>query len=300
MKKLFLITLILVVFVSILVVGSGCGEVCTTNADCDDDKECTVDECYDLTQVGSVGKKCVNWPKRCDDGVECTVDKCTEEDGCVNLGSCCTTDADCPADTECDNNYCNSEGYCRSVTKQQEGCLNMEAECFVFQYCDEREESCFCPDECKCNPSGAFCVFDEVENPDLDCDAVQPNENGMNCWCEYAQDENFVPTVIRTCQKESQSSSGKCEVLECIDESDCLEATEPHAITGNKDPRLQFGVYCDFDGQCRVKTPLSGSPAPRSSPPVSCGSDADCFGVGDATCCLNKGICLMSYEQDLC
>jgi hypothetical protein len=134
---------------------SSTGAPCTTDLECDDDVDCTIDTCGDFG--------CENAPNAaaCADSVLCTLDVCSPVTGCSNTvsnapcddGFACTLDV-CDTFTDsCDNDPCDSlcdDGtFCNGVERCDTsfGCTSGPAACTLslgceFSACAEGGQTC--------------------------------------------------------------------------------------------------------------------------------------------------------------
>jgi hypothetical protein len=134
---------------------SSTGPPCSSDLECDDGVDCTVDVC---TESG-----CVSEPsdEACDDGVFCTVDTCSPSSGCSSVhsdaicddGISCTSDScdvkddachNDPCDSSCDDGvFCDGVERCDSVL----GCTLGPATCSLglgcsLDTCNETTQKC--------------------------------------------------------------------------------------------------------------------------------------------------------------
>jgi len=106
------------------------GRPCTTDADCEDDNACTIDECVsDLCRYTSID---------CDDGDVCTADSCDPVMGCVHnaLQYCCTNDADCDDDNECTIDVCDLDTHLCGYTADTGAICDYPNDCFDPGTCE--------------------------------------------------------------------------------------------------------------------------------------------------------------------
>ena len=168
---------------------TGC---CLNNADCNDDKACTVDTCNLAT------KTCTNTEKNCADTNACTVDACDPLSG-----ACVHPPKDCDDNNPCTADSCDSSGTCVHTpvptgTSCSDGNACNGAETCQSGVCTGPVTTFTCDDH---NP----CTTDTC-TPLGGC-ASTPVANGTAC------DDNNVCTVTSTCFNGtcSQFTAQRCD-----------------------------------------------------------------------------------------
>jgi len=233
---------------------------CSTNEDCDDNNECTVDVC-------EPNESCSNTPTYdpatyccdpavgspdgltlIDDGNECTNDVCDPADGFVThsprTGATCggPPDAGDPCDAQ---NVCNSSGQCvETAAPAGTPCGNQvptDPECDLPDICDG-------VGSCQPNnrPVGLSCGSDLDEicsDPDL-CDGLgscDPNDELDGTLCDD----------LNSCTQGETCTAGVCgggDAVDCGDGLDCT-SDECNEQTGECENVLIEG-NCLIDGVC--------------------------------------------------
>ena len=153
-----------------------------TPIDCDDDNECTDDDCVDGVCIhtpvpdmtgcddGDVCTYddycdygvCYGYPQWCTDNNDCTIDYCDPASGCVNEpidcddGDACTDDYCDPDSGRCvnepNNENCDDEDACTDdLCDPDTGCTHQGIECPEGQVCDPATGECVeYQDPCEC------------------------------------------------------------------------------------------------------------------------------------------------------
>ncbi len=199
---------------------------CLANEDCDDQYECTADEC--------VGGVCLSQEKWYLNGTPCEGDGfvgiCLMRLGCTE-GRECWVDEHCADDqNECTDEFCDLHGYlyeCRVYTDTTEcrpcesdgggpavckGGVCKEAECLADADCNDGDactyDSCLSCGECShratCASDGNACTEDRCDSSTGECSyPALPDGTGCGClehghelcwvffWCEVCIDEGY-------------------------------------------------------------------------------------------------------------
>ena len=257
------------------------GTVCATQDDCNDNNMCTSNDC--------VNSECAYLEINCDDAKDCTVDECNPLSGCINYqdcpagqvcglngnceyptftcenktdgtacflegetdlcktglcqsgiceaeeincpenttcinGSCqpinCTTEDDCNDNNECTTNSCEDTNCVYSPIDVENSC-NDSISCTLNQ-CDPAS-GCINPPDC---PAGESCnaVTNMCEAPVTDCETVGTLcENDDNlCTIEQCNLElECVPIGNVECASNEECVAGQCITTLCQQNSDC-------------------------------------------------------------------------------
>jgi hypothetical protein len=201
---------------------------CETAADCDDDDECTTDECGD--------DGCTNEAVDCDDSLDCTDDSCDSATGCVNEDNCpdgqfcnadlnacaeCAEDADCDDSDACTDDTCGADGTCSSTPTD----------------CDDGLD---CTDDSCAAATGCVNASNCPETTPI-CTAEGCVECETNADCDTAAGETCVEGVCEggTCETDEDCSDGMfCNGEETCVDGACEPGEDPCAdfTCGDEDP----------------------------------------------------------------
>jgi hypothetical protein len=230
------------------------GRRCTTNAECNDSIECTVDTCgsSNLCAYTAVDARCTVAGESCVIGVGCTSTRTCTEDGDCNDSIACTIDT-CAA-----GNVCSYEGIDELCTDP------MLPVCEIGEGCSAGAMRC--TSDAECNDS-VPCTED-VCNASATCEHIP-----VDSECDEAAGERCTPTgcfAAMSCTTEEECQDGNfCNGRErCIPELGCMPATMT--------PR------CDDMDACTVDTcePATGCvyTCDSSRPMCMCMGGIDCVG----------------------
>ncbi|HJL15727.1 MAG TPA: hypothetical protein RMH99_08730 [Sandaracinaceae bacterium LLY-WYZ-13_1] len=199
----------------------GGGTTCSTDLDCDDGFECTLDSCG----VGSVCRHDAI-DERCEDGLSCEVGR-----GCVSSSSC-SSDAECDDDVDCTLDSCGVGGLCNNTALDERcsapttmcdpamgGCVepggcSSDAECDDGVECTR--DSCTVDRECRNTALNELCDTDagEVCQATMGCIVPMPCDDASDC-----QDGNFC-NGAEVCDPEFGCGPAEAP-RECDDSDDC-------------------------------------------------------------------------------
>ena len=214
--------------------GADGGRLCSSDIDCNDAIDCTVDSCgagnvcrnMPLDDLCAAGETCSTTrgcttstdcagDSDCNDGIDCTVDSCNVDMtcrfmpvnglceagetcdaamGCV-AGSGCATDADCDDSIECTNDSCGVDMTCRNMP--------IDALCADGERCNETS-GCYMPmpcttaDDCQ---DGDFCNGAEVCMPEFGC---APAPMPRSCT-------DTDPCTLETCDTDANMCVYPCD-----------------------------------------------------------------------------------------
>ncbi len=206
--------------------GGQCQAVCAGNEDCDDEEECTTDQCD-----GANG--CLHDPVP--DGTECAGGS-----GACWGGLCivveCTGPEDCDDDNPCTADSCHPQRGCQHEDLNGDACEDGNL-CTIEERCVAG--ACIPGGSAACN-DGDFCTADDCD-PGLGCLHPVANE-GLSCQDGDPCTENDVCT------------GGVClgEVVDCDDDNPCTEdACMPGSGCEN---RPQNGIACDDGNACTTQS----------------------------------------------
>lgn len=262
---------------------------CRRDSDCDDNQQCTLDECDEATGV------CSNPPLPngaiCNDNVNCTAnDRCFAgvcggiAITCPSLGNACTVE-------RCDE----ADGNCRSFPTNENGHCEDGDECTINDFCDEGscrsgspspdccevDDDCDDDEECTvdtCNPDTNKCSNDPVAEP-AGCDDGDPCTDPDTC------DNGVCGGVEISCDQ----LGNFCSVEEC----------DPADGQCKSFPDNQ-GEACDDDDECTVDTVCDGTDCGEGTTitccpdDIQCQPDGLCTGAGDGRCL--DGMCMLHFQ----
>lgn len=95
------------------------GTACSSDADCDDGNDCTVDLC---TEGACTSEAECETDADCDDENVCTIDECIG--GCCEVRPQCFGDDDCGDGFRCEYNCCIAVPTCRDIRRVRSSCRN--------------------------------------------------------------------------------------------------------------------------------------------------------------------------------
>ena len=273
---------------------------CSTNADCVDDNNCTMDECYDWTCYNTPITMCIDYDDccpsgcqvyedydcrecvtgmDCDDGDSCTYDSCSyygecyhyditscsDDDGCCPSGCLYSQDNDCEAPSCVDNLDCDDGNACTTE-------ICVDGECAV----DTEILSCIDGDGC--------CPVGPIWFADSDETQLCSSSADSDCACNY--DSDCVPSDACT---DGDCVGGSCHynaITSCIDmdrccPSGCNQTTDIDCTpcTSNQD--------CEDENPCFTGTCDNGFCAFTFV--TDCVSGDDCY---------NIEACMPSADED--
>jgi len=201
--------------------GPDAGEVCSTDLDCDDGFECTIDSC-------GVNMLCRHdgVDERCEAGETCEAGR-----GCVTTSSC-SSDADCDDEVECTLDSCGVGGICNNMALDERcseptpvcdaamgGCVapggcGSDAECDDDVECTR--DSCTVDRECRNMPLDELCdsAAGEVCTAERGCLVPMPCDTAADC-----QDGDFC-NGAEVCDPEFGCAPAE-EPRMCDDSDDC-------------------------------------------------------------------------------
>ena len=204
--------------------GDGCQSDCTftchTAADCDDEDQCTIDTCADVTD-GRLCQNVIDDGADCDDGNACTSgETCNAAGACTGgtdiCGDCNPTDDTCEADHG-DDDPCNGTLVCDDTSLT---CVIDAAS--VLESGDPCENGVFCDGAEVCGGSPISCQAGPGD-PCADCQT-----------CDEAADECDIDTgfcfIVDTCYDDADPNPANgCEVCDAdvlaTDWSDVTDGT---------------------------------------------------------------------------
>jgi hypothetical protein len=283
--------------VLVCAIASGCtgpavpadgGESCTTDLDCDDGHECTIDSCgvSNLCRHDEVDELCA-------DGLVCESGR-----GCVSSASC-ASDTECDDSIACTTDSCGVGGICNHTP--------VNARCGAGETCDTAmgcvAPTGACAADADCNDDVACtrdtCAADRTcSNTALDelcdtaagerCSATAGCFVPMPCTTEAdCQDGNFCNGRER-CTAEFGCAPAEAPVM-CNDSNDCtLEMCDP-TLTNDDDP-TQMGA---------CSTPLCDSSRAECDCPTTGPSCTGTFTITPPqsdTCVCFGGPCQVDYD----
>ena len=256
-----------------IAIGVGCGGGgCTSDEQCVDDNDCTMDSCGDNGQCFHVpDPDCAGCggPLDCDDGNPCTADFCVDE-VCQHVPvpspECtqeCEFDEQCADDDPCTQDLCGDEGLCYYLANPDCGI------CATVEDCDDG-------DTCTID----FCISGECSHfpsPDPDCNAECMSDAQCQdddpCTTDFCGAEGI-------CQHVGDPNCGFCDSAADCQDGDactidfCVAGTCEHVPS--PDPECNAG--CTNDAQCLDEDPCTKD---------FCGDAGICQHIGDPEC----GIC---------
>jgi len=192
-----------------------CLKICTNDADCDDENDCTEDECVDgfcqntpivpccgngECEEGEDKESCpddceCDTDEDCDDNIGCTIDSC-ENGNCVHDDSnCeCLEDDDCSDGNICTDNYCNlTSGECYFVNHNRS--CNDDDPCTINDRCNNGICSGTlkdCDDGIECTNDYCqlgYCMHDTTGCP---CESNADCEDGNICTDDICNIETHM------------------------------------------------------------------------------------------------------------
>jgi hypothetical protein len=296
------------------------GDVCSAGVctggeanGCDDDNDCTLDQCDDETD--SCSYENVTDGQSCDDGLFCTLDDvCTagacagptenacDDDNPCTKDSCSESMDECRTSPDNNNQPCDDGLFCtENDTCFQGECTGDAIDCgddevCTDDVCNETADACENPNNSAPCDDGNFCtsndtcgggscsVFDETCDDSNVCTTDACSEEADECSYENAagpcEDGSFC-TVGDTCNEgtcESGDARDCGDANACTDDS-CDENADECDNDPNEDP-CDDGLFCTVEDACSAGT---------------CSGDArDC---GDDDVCTDD-VC--SEEADAC
>ncbi|MBI5534201.1 MAG: hypothetical protein HY898_15870, partial [Deltaproteobacteria bacterium] len=112
-------------------------ECCQLDPDCNDSNACTVDTCVSGTCQHAMQGGCCMANQDCDDGLPCTADLCSGLGGtCSNvaINGCCMNDLDCTKGNPCSDSKCPAPGGLCDI-KYKAGCCQTDSDCTDTDLC---------------------------------------------------------------------------------------------------------------------------------------------------------------------
>jgi hypothetical protein len=219
------------------------GELCETNADCDDGLFCNGQEVCDGI--------CYPGAPPCDFGETCD----EEADECVALLFPCAGDAECD-----DGFFCNGLEFCST----NGDCAPGPAPCALGETCDEGQDACYPPAQCQSSEEcldGIFCNGQEQCLDGVCVSGPWPCAFGETC----SEATGCVP-LTSTCTASEDCEDGFfCNGDEFCEGGLCFPG----------EPPCGPGLLCDEDQQQCLEAPpvaISAVPAPQQPSVVDVGS----------------------------
>jgi hypothetical protein len=198
------------IFVDNLSLVSACAAVeCTTNLDCDDSSNATIDWCLEGKCAYSPnGYYCTSY-KQCDDGVPCTYNVCINNECIYNeLSNCCISDSECDDGDPCTFDDCvgaygTHGGYCKQITIP-ECCMDNTS-------CDDGNP---CTID-SCPGPGNPCVHQPVTDC---CDVDSQCDDGDSCTEDVCQ-AGSCSHIMMCCASDADCDDGDplCTDEKCVD-----------------------------------------------------------------------------------
>ncbi len=290
----------LVLYPAMMCQGESCPEQQPVN--CDDDNECTDDQC---TLLG-----CVNTPNTdpCDDG-----NPCSKNDACNN-SSCGGTPYSCPVSNECIlSSVCDGLGECTETardagtpcTDDNNPCTADECDglgacghdpveddtpCDDFNLCTTGDKClggvCSDGNDVQCEPLDQCHVAGECDPMTGEC-SNPPAENGTTC-----DDGN-------PCTFDDQCLEGACTggtQNPCTPPDDCHGAGTCDPLTGTCTyPTLEDGTTCN-DGNLCTQRDICSKGVCKGLDPITCTVISPCHYRG--TCEPSTGVCSTPLRPD--
>lgn len=228
-------------------------DLCSSNADCNDNNSCTVDSCSGT-------------PKECKNNA---VTSCSNNDGCCPANcspqsdSDCTTLDECTTNSDCNDNDACSVDICGGSPKT---CTNSE----LFSCVDN--DGC-CPDGCE-TFGDSDCQTTQECQTDLDCD-----DGNIGTTDSCNQITNTCSNTLKTCSQRNGficSSNQSCanSLLTVSDTTNCC----PVQCTGSN--QCEIDNDCNDNNSCTVDN-CSGNPKTCSNTNItSCTNGDGCCPAG--------------------
>ncbi|MEK6677667.1 MAG: hypothetical protein AABZ47_18695 [Planctomycetota bacterium] len=268
--------------------GATCADRCTcvSDAECDDENVCTIDQCQDTF--------CVHSPNAlpCDDGLFCTInDTCSQgvchgsptpcPDGLFcneTLNGCalCGTSADCPADNNpCTDEVCGPNGDCQSVVNNapcNDGlfctrtdtciggtCVSFGNPCPENQTCDELNDRCIqCSSNAECNDNNVCTIDACVSNQCEYTNITVPCDDGLFCTLtDTCINGSCVGSGIRCPGQQCNETTNQC--ADCTVNAHCNDSNPcttdscnslGHCVNANNTSFCDDGLFCTVVGRC--------------------------------------------------
>ncbi len=227
---------------------------CSSNDDCDDGIECTIDKCNDFNHCVHTSNNSL-----CSDGVDCTVDECTQS-GCIhtptdifcNDGVDCTEDictlTGCefyPNDFLCDDGVNSTMDYCTS-----KGCVHEEVD---YEVCETDADCtsgvCFfgicvdCVSNDDCDNDFVCINYECVDQSSVDC--VSDDDCGEGLVCINNECVNGSECVSNDDCVVGVCSDGVC--VDCVSDDDCGEGL---VCIDNECVVEAQRIFCDSFDSC--------------------------------------------------
>ena len=209
---------------------------CETEAECDDDDDCTFDSCKEgsCTYQPMPPGICCDADGDCDDGVDCTEDSC-KAGKCFNIlesNLCCTMNSQCDDYLDCTLDFC------------------VGSTCAHLFLADDQTCQCFSVLDCN---DGLICTKDSCMNGQC---IWQPSGTGSGCCQTNSQCDDGNPSTVDKCEQLTCSNKSPKPCLanfHCDDEDPCTTDTCIESL-------CQHGAVdgcCQLDGQCADDTALT-------------------------------------------
>lgn len=279
--------------------------ICNEAWECNDDNECTVDNCTNgrcsYSQTTPLPSSCCTSDTECNDNDICTIDQCNATSGkCDNTvtasESCCISTSDCDDGNSCTVDSCGLEKKCIHVPDPTVSgcCANINdcgsSNCSTITCVDY---SCAYSVTASLQP-GCCVVAEDCPPGEGACAVASCTPTGQ---CEY---ETNATLAENCCVNNSDCDDGNdCNIDVCTFEYTCSHAAPSTPATGCciNDGDCSDGDNCTADS-CVDNRCVTSTPDPL--PAGCCGQDTDCDDWNPCTrdICLN-GHCISNGDPNL-
>jgi hypothetical protein len=281
---------------------------CTSDSECDDDNECTVDDCNNHTCTNTIpdgtcskSSDCFGPNEECEncecvdtcEGVTCNANPCIVYEcvfgTCVaryTIPGCCTANSDCDDSDPCTQNTCGSDRHC--TFQVPDGNCTLDVDC--------KDSNSVCTDcECEDLCDGVDCTTDPCAVKICVMGTCETVHTIPGCCDSDADCSDSITCTVDECT-DNNTCSHSVPVDGCVVDADCLSESDQCNTTTCECVDACQAIDC-MDDPCVVKECRRGTCVVLHTILGCCTSDSHCTETPNnctVATCSNNSTCTYS------